>query len=221
MDRAHPYSAVPRTRASCVEMYIRHRLRPERVFFLALASILAVPATAADNPLPHAFTFYAGRISAEETWHDVLIHPFSKHYTDTYIVAGSYSRAFAEYRDGGLRREAEVNLAYNHGGQDHWELNVVPITLRWMRFPWSEHVHTTAAFGLGLSYAFGRPDVEYELENDSQRLLLYWLLEFTAGPREGPWSAVIRLHHRSPGWGAMGIADGGMNAPSIGFRYEF
>ena len=202
-------------------MYLRRWHRFGCVIAVALASTLAVPATAADNNLPHAFTFYGGRISSEETWHDVLIHPFSTHYTDSYIVAGSYSRAFAEYRDGAFRREAEVNVAYNFGEQTHWELNVVPITFRYQHFPWNEHLHTTAAFGLGLSYAFGRPTVEYELENDSQRLLLYWLLEITAGPREGPWSAVLRLHHRSPGWGAMGIADGGMNAPSIGFRYEF
>ena len=57
-------------------------------------------------------------------------------------------------------------------------------------------------------------EVEYELENDSQQLLIFWLLEITAGPREGPWSAVLRLHHRSPGWGAMGVDDGGMNAPT-------
>ena len=200
-------------------MYLRLRLAC--VIAAVFASTHVVPAAAADNPLPHAFTFYGGRISSEETWHDVLIHPFSTHYVDSYIAAGSYSRAFANYRNGDLRREMEVNVAYNFGKQDHWELNVVPITLRWMRFPWNEHVHTTAAFGLGLSYAFGRPQVEYELENDSQRLLLYWLLEITAGPRDGPWSAVVRLHHRSPGWGAMGVADGGMNAPSIGFRYEF
>jgi hypothetical protein len=188
---------------------------------ILLLVMLATPVSAQELTSPHAFTFYAARISAEETWHDVLIHPFSKNYTDTYIVAGSYSRAFEEYREGALRREMEINVAYNFGDQTHWELNVVPITLRWQKFPWSHEFRTTAAFGLGLSYAFGRPTVEYELENDSQRLLLYWLLEITAGPREGPWSAVLRLHHRSPGWGAMGVADGGMNAPGIGVKYEF
>ena len=77
------------------------------------------------------------------------------------------------------------------------------------------------AFGLGFSYAFDRPEVEQRLENDTQQFLLFWQLELTAGPRDGPWSAVLRLHHRSPGWGVMGVADGGMNAPSFGFRYAF
>jgi hypothetical protein len=32
---------------------------------------------------------------------------------------------------------------------------------------------------------------------------------------------MLRLHHRSPGWGIMGVADGGMNAPALGFRYQY
>jgi hypothetical protein len=49
--------------------------------------------------------------------------------------------------EGALRLEYEVNATYNFGEQNHWELNVAPIALRWQRFPWSELVHTTAAFG--------------------------------------------------------------------------
>jgi len=170
---------------------------------------------------PHTFTFYSGRISAEKTWHDVLMKPYSDNYVDSYLVAGAYTRAYAEHLEGALRMEYEVNVAYNFGKQDHWELNVAPLTLRWQRFPWSDRLKTTIAFGLGFSYAFDYPQVEYELENDTQPFLLFWQLELTAGPREGPWSAVLRLHHRSPGWGVMGVSDGGMNAPSLGFRYSY
>ena len=202
-------------------MYIRHWHRLACVLAAGLASTLGAPAAAADISSPHAFTFYAGRISAEETWHDVLLKPYSSEYTDAYLVSAAYSRAYRESHEGALRTELEVNATYNFGAQDHWELNLAPIKLRWQRFPWSEHLRSSLAFGVGLSYAFDFPQVEYELENDTQQLLIFWLLEMTAGPREGPWSAVIRLHHRSPAWGAMGVKDGGMNAPSIGFRYEF
>lgn len=180
-----------------------------------------MPSLAADIESPNTFTFYTGRISAEETWHEVLMKPYSSNYADSYLVSGAYSRAWRESHEGALRSESEVNVTYNFGDQDHWELNVVPLTLRWQRFPWSDRLHTTTAFGAGFSYAFDRPEVEDELENDTQQFLIYWLLEITAGPVEGPWSAVLRLHHRSPAWGAMGVADGGMNAPSLGFRYEF
>ena len=190
----------------------------------AVAVLLAGAAAsspAAEIASPHTLTFYSGRISSEATWQHVLVKPFSDNYTDSYLLAAAYTRAVREYLDGALRMEYEVNVAYNFGEQDHWELNVAPLTLRWQRFPWSNLLHTTVAFGLGLSYAFDFPEVEYRLENDTQQLLLFWQLELTAGPRDGPWSAVIRLHHRSPGWGIMGVADGGMNAPSIGFRYAF
>jgi hypothetical protein len=194
-----------------------------RIHAAALLAALALPATAAAAEIssPNAFIFYAGRISAEETWHDVLLKPWSSEYTDSYLATAAYSRAYRESHDGALRTEFEINATYNFGDQNHWELNVAPITLRWGRFPWSERVRTSVAFGVGLSYAFEYPWVEYELENDTQQLLIFWQLEITAGPREGPWSAVLRLHHRSPAWGVMGVADGGMNAPSLGFRYEF
>jgi hypothetical protein len=185
------------------------------------AAALALPCAASDITSPNAVTFYAGRISAEETWHDVLLKPWSSNYADAYLVTGAYSRAYRESREGALRTEFEINATYNFGDQDHWELNVAPLTLRWQRFPWDEKLRTTVAFGVGFSYAFEFPRVEYELENDTQQFLIFWQLEVTAGPREGPWSAVLRLHHRSPAWGAVGVADGGMNAPSLGFRYQF
>jgi hypothetical protein len=188
----------------------------------ALLAALSAPLTqAGEITSPDTFTFYSGRISSEETWHDVLLKPYSTNYTDAYLVAASYTHAYRENFNGALRREYEINVAYNFGDQDYWALNVAPLEFRWQRFPWSNLLDTTVAFGLGLSYAFEYPEIERRLENDTQQLLLFWQLEVTAGPREGPWSAVIRLHHRSPGWGVMGIADGGMNAPSLGFRYSF
>ncbi len=170
---------------------------------------------------PDALTFYAARVSAERTWQHVLRDPFGSAFADAYLVAGSYSHAWREFFDGALRAEWELNLAYNFGDQDHFELNVAPVGFRWQRFPWSEHLHTSAAFGIGLSYAFGFPNVENELEGDTTQLLLFWILELAAGPRDGPWSVVLRLHHRSTGFGLMGVEDGGMNAPGIGMRYVF
>lgn len=127
-------------------------------------------------------TLYVARISEERTWQHVLEDPIGSDYTDTWLVAGAYSRAYGRSGDAPLRREWEVNVAYNFGEQDHFELNLVPLTLRWQRFPWSETVHTTAAFGAGLSYAFGFPELENRIEGDTTQLLIFWLLELTLGP---------------------------------------
>ena len=190
-------------------------------------AVLLANALLASNPPLHAeehrdpaLTIYAARISEARTWQHVLKDPFGADYADAYLVAGSYARTYDESSGGGLRTEWEVNLAYNFGDQDHFELNVAPVSLRWQRFPWSEHVRTSAAFGLGLSYAFSFPELENAIEGDTRQLLAFWVLELTAGPPQGKWAVILRLHHRSTAYGLMGVADGGMNAPGIGIRVD-
>jgi hypothetical protein len=167
-----------------------------------------------------ASTFYIAEFSGEAGWEDVMFNPLFSKYVGAYLVAGTVSRKYAERRDGALHLEAEGQIVYNFGAQDHWEFNAVPIIARWTRFPWSSRIKTSAAFGLGLSYATELPPVEVALEGESNELLIYWLAEFTAGPRDAPWAVTARLHHRSVGYGLFGD-DGGMNAVGVGLRYVF
>jgi hypothetical protein len=167
-----------------------------------------------------AATMYGARISSEVGWEDILLNPVGADFVDAFLVAGALSRPYASFRDGALALEAEGQVAYNFGDQDHWEFNVVPILARWQRFPWNHRVETSAAFGLGLSYAAELPEVEVEIEGESQQLLIYWVIEVTAGPMRAPWAVSLRLHHRSVAWGLMGD-EGGMNAVGLGIRYEF
>jgi hypothetical protein len=189
----------------------------------AIVTLLACapPCGAGEVARPNAVTVYAARISEERTWQHVVRNPFGADYADAYLVAGSFARAWTEEFDGGLRVESELNVARNFGDQHHWELNVAPIQLRWQRFPWSARLRTTAAFGLGVSYATELPEAELAIEGDTRQWLIFWIFELTAGPADRPWSVALRLHHRSTGWGLMGTDDGGMNAPGLGFRYEF
>jgi hypothetical protein len=176
-------------------------------------AVLAEPGT-------WAATVYGARISSEAGWEDVLFNPFGAKYVDAFLVAGAASRGYALLKDGALVIEAEGQVVYNFGDQDHWEFNVVPIVARWQRFPWDARVATSAAFGLGLSYATEVPEVEVELEGESHQLLIYWVAELTAGPVNAPWAVSLRLHHRSVAWGLMGD-EGGMNAVGMGLRYQF
>ena len=58
-----------------------------------------------------------------------------------------------------------------------------------------------------------------QLEGESHQLLIYWMMELTAGPVQSPWSVSLRLHHRSVAYGLMGD-EGGMNAVGLGLRYK-
>ena len=186
----------------------------------ALAILLAASTQAAAESREWAVTVYGGRISSETGWEDILLNPFGSQYVDAFLVAGALSRSYAGYRGGDLVLEAEGQVAWNFGDQHHWEFNVAPIMARWQRFPWSHRLDTSAAFGLGLSYATEVPEVEVEIEGESHQLLIFWVAELTAGPVLAPWAVSLRLHHRSVAWGLMGD-EGGMNAVGLGIRYGF
>lgn len=169
---------------------------------------------------PWTATFYGARLSSEPGWEDILLSPVGAKFVDSFLVAGALSRPYAHFQNGALALEGEGQVVYNFGEQDHWEFNIVPIVVRWQRFPWSYRVDSSAAFGLGLSYATQLPEVEVELEGESQQLLIYWVAELTAGPVLAPWAITVRLHHRSVAWGTMGD-EGGINAVGLGVRYRF
>ena len=140
---------------------------------------------------------YAARVSGEGQWQDVIRSPISAKYVDSYLVAGALSHPYRDLLNNGLRLEAEAQLVYHFGDQHHVEINAVPVVARWHRFPWSERLATSAAFGLGLSYASEVPEVEVQLEGTSRQWLVYWVMELTAGPPRAPWAITMRLHHRS------------------------
>lgn len=197
---------------------------PARIALLAVLAVLPLCGPVlADSPVNDARwtgTLYGARMSSETGWEDILLDPISAEYKDVFLAAAALSRPYAGYRDGALSLEAEGQVARYFGDQDHWEFNVVPITLRWHRFPWSHRVDSSVAFGLGVSYATELPPVEVEIEGESAQFLVYWVLEATAGPVDSPWAVSLRMHHRSVAWGLM-ADEGGMNAVGLGLRYEF
>jgi hypothetical protein len=194
------------------------------------AAAVATQTPGADDtvtaPSPSTFasdwtgTLYGARMSSETGWEDILLDPIESQYVDVFLVAAAMSRPYAHFKAGALTLEAEGQVVRYFGDQDHWELNVVPLVTRWHRFPWSDRVATSAAFGLGLSYATELPPVEVEIEGESAQLLVYWVLELTAGPTDAPWSVSLRMHHRSVSYGLM-ADEGGMNAVGLGVRYRF
>jgi hypothetical protein len=168
---------------------------------------------------PRAATFYIGRISSTNAWHDLFTSPTQVEFVDAYLAVAALSREFARQREGDVTWEVEAQAGYNFGDQSHWEFNGA-FGPRWHAFPWSGSVKTSAAFLFGLSMATEVPEVEVELEGDSEKLLIYWCMELVAGPPRGNWSVSLRLHHRSGGFGLF-ADDGGMNALALGARIGF
>ncbi len=164
-------------------------------------------------------TVYGAAISTQPGWEDIIIDAPNTRFVDSYLLTVALSRQYAERKEGALTVEAEGQVVKHFGDQTHWEFNAVPIVLRWNRFPWSKSVATSAAFGLGLSYATELPPVEVQIEGESHQTLVYWVLEMTAGPVDSRWAASLRIHHRSVAFGLMGH-DGGMNAVGLGVRYR-
>lgn len=195
------------------------RFRSTLLALVPLA-LLAQADSASAEGRQWAMSMYVAQISGEEGWEDVMVNPAFSDYVDDYLVVAALSTDYAHYRDGALQLEAEGQVAYNFGEQHHWEFNAVPIAARWLEFPWSQTVATSAAAGIGLSYATHVPEVEVELEGESEKLLVYWFAEITAGPVDAPWSVLLRLHHRSVAYGLLG-EEGGMNGVGLGLRYRF
>jgi hypothetical protein len=193
-------------------------MRPLIGIFAIVA--LGAPALPRAAPGDWAATVYGARISSQPGWEDILLDSAGTEFVDSYLLTAAVSRQYAEAYGGALAFEAEGQIVRHFGDQSHWEFNAVPVVLRWNRFPWSRRVASSAAFGLGLSYATEMPPVEVALEGESREWLVYWVMELTAGPVESRWAVSLRLHHRSVGYGLMGD-EGGMNAVGLGVRLRF
>jgi hypothetical protein len=182
--------------------------------------LVLCPPLACAAESPWAATFYVARISTQPGWEDIFLDPGGTRFVDSYLLTAALAREYANFMDGALTIEAEGQVVRHMGDQHHWEFNVIPASMRWHRFPWSGRVATSAAFGLGLSYATELPPVEVDIEGESHQLLVYWVMEMTVGPPAAPWALSLRIHHRSVAYGLMGD-EGGMNAVGVGLRYRF
>ena len=187
---------------------------------LAMTLFLFSPVLARAENGDWSATVYGARISTQPGWEDIIMDPPGTEFVDSYLLAAALSRQYAQRMGGRLTLEAEGQIVRHFHDQTHWEFNAIPIVVRWNRFPWSAHVATSAAFGVGISYATALPPVEVELEGESHRALVYWLMELTAGPVDARWAISLRLHHRSVAYGLMGD-EGGMNAVGLGLRYRW
>lgn len=172
-------------------------------------------------PGDRALTVYGGRY-VDNSLPNELIQFKPLDPLDSYLATVAYAQVLKRWDR--VHLEAEEQLVQHLGDQDHLEANAL-LLLRWVAFPWNDHVRTTFAIGDGLSYAFETPRLEEELhvdEGGTSQLLNYLLLELTlAAPSWKRWSLVGRVHHRSGIFGVFDGVDGGSNVLALGLRYAF
>ncbi len=182
----------------------------------AAIGLLASISTAASSK-DVAISVYGGRLSTND-WVEVFAPP-RWDFVDSYLTALAISRQ-AGWQSKTAQTELEGQIVRHVGVQDHWEFNLLGV-IRRTALPWDETLDMSLAGGLGLSYATERPEAEIDFEGDTERLLVYWMLEADAAiPRTDAWSMLARLHHRSPAYGLLGDG-GGANVLAVGLRYRF
>lgn len=165
-----------------------------------------------------ALAVYGGRLTREK-WERAVLPDAD--FADATILTAAGSWRFFRFFDGKLSCELEVQVGKYVGDQDHWEFNLPILGLRWHRFPWDDRLATSLAWGIGPSYATRVPEIELETnDGSSSQWLIYWFGELTLGPPTAGWEILLRLHHRSDGFGFV-ADDGGSNAVCAGLRYRF
>lgn len=185
-----------------------------------ILAVWAIPAPAQAQAGPDgawSLTGY-GFWLTDNNWRAAL-WPGSVEFIDAGAVALAAGRRVGTVWDDRIALEVEGVVARHVGDQDHWELAAAPVA-RWQPFPWDDTVDTSLSWGIGLSWASEKPATEVARSDSTQQLMIYWILEATAGPPGADWEASFRLHHRSGGYGL--IADeGGSNALGVGLKWRF
>ncbi len=162
------------------------------------------------------------------SWTDTRIGQIFQFKTDmqnSHVWVGGLSRHITDITDD-LLLEGEINTGIHSGRyQDHWEFNW-SFNLRWTRFPWDHVLDTSLLYGLGLSYASRRPEIEQRSDRGPTHVLVFMPVEFTFSLPENSFSQcsryeiLLRVHHRSGAYGFVSDARGS-NFLTGGLRYRF
>ncbi len=147
-----------------------------------------------------------------------IFDPASLDWENSYLygLTLSYERPRADSR---FTWGAELQLVQHTGLQDHNEINF-PVTLRYTPDDSWFGVFDSFSYGIGLSLASDKPEIELNRKEDTAELLIYWMAELEFDTPLEQQDVFVRLHHRSDGYGLMEV-DNGSNGIVFGFRQRF
>ena len=201
--------------------WIRHGRFALHLLWLAMfASYASDQAEASGRPYEengYFLSVYGGQLT-DGDWQDSITGQAD--FVDSSLLMATVSKTLLRSKDRWWSMELEGGAGRHFGDQKHWEFILPVVSGRCHFFPDNTVLDTSAAFGLGTSYATEVPDQEVENQGESERLLVYWHIDLSAGLPDSRWAVMFRLHHRSTAYGAMG-EDGGSNALAAGLRFFF
>lgn len=189
-------------------------------FFLIFWCVAAMstPVLATEPEQQWAATLY-GAFLTGNSLEDVASLSAEYENSATLLVL-ALARQFASPNED-LRLEWEGQLVQHMGDQKHQEINALA-TVRWLTLPWDKQFDTSAAFGIGLSYATDVPELEQQNHKNTAKLLAYLLFEVEVAPESWDnYSLVLRTHHRSGAFGLFNHVHGASNAVGLGVKYRF
>lgn len=187
-----------------------------RAVIIVLTLLAFRPAAASEGPYMAAVF---GGVLTNNAFGEILLTPWDIEFVESYPVGVAGAVRVARPLEG-LDIEIEGQFVKHFGNQTHVEANAPIVTARWTAMPWDEVLDTSAAFGIGLSFASGVPAQEVENEGASEQVMTYWVIELAFDLPKDDWELIGRLHHRSTAFGTFGD-DGGSNGLVIGVRRRF
>lgn len=166
----------------------------------------------------YSLNIYGAKMTGNN-WEEIVTESDKLDFIDSKMIVVALAKRLGPYQPR-LNYEIEGQIVKHFSIQDHWEFNALGV-LRWEPFWWDRFIDTSAAFGLGASYATDIPEAEVSIEGDSQRWMAYWMIEVALSLPKAPQIALItRIHHRSEVFGLV-ADEGGSNSLAVGLKINF
>lgn len=180
---------------------------------ICLSVLLSASPARADPEL--IVTGFLG-VMTNDSWEDT-VQFWDTDYAESGLIGVAVGRDVAHR--GRLSFGYEIQAVRHFGVQDHFEINA-PLVVRYDRAGQRLPAISSLAFGLGLSWASEKPQVEIDNDGDTTRVLIYWMSEVGLDLSGTEMEGILRVHHRSDGYGVF-PEDSGSNALAVGVRRRF
>lgn len=175
--------------------------------------------------LKSTFTVFGGPSAGTADMLEILAKPASVKLEHGHFVGATLSHELTRWRNA-VVIEGEFGAGHRSGmpkagsSYEGWGA----LYFRYTRLPWSNRIRATIAISTGLNYSTRIPDAERSEKPSppNARLLHYFSPELTlALPQHPQQQIVLRVHHRSAGYGLMWNTSAGSNAVVLGSRHLF